>query len=460
MIKTIKHLLKQNFIILLLCCFAIIGGFLLIKFIIAPAYQNNGNQLYSSSLGYPSIKRRLGEPIPVVTDKVKEGSITEQIIGEGVCTSLPVLVPVIPMAKILEVYAKEGEYVEKGDLLATLNQGKALIKYESALLAVSTAESELERVKLGSAYVLAQERPELERINLTSLQNQSDLLAEKLAGYQNSYKKGAISRVALLDIQSEFIQAQEELQRAKLALVMAEKGVKQSLLIGENALKDAQQALAHRKEELTDYNVYAPASGVIDRVLINAGEYNQDSGKPGFLIASGLWFDAYFDQSDFPKIEVGQRATIFLEPYAGRLIHGTVSRIKPIVSFNSGGPEIARPLRPRGTGSPEWAATFKVRIDIAPTELKIIPGMTGFTRVSIQADGLVVSRAAVSSISSGKGVVHVVDEEGEWSLRDVSVGALDEANVNIIDGLALGDKVIVNGHWGLRSDDVIEENPH
>ncbi len=457
LLRLLQKRTSENKGILLTLVMALIALAALTAFVIYPAYQGTHHKMYSSSLGQPQLLRRAGEPIQVKIGEVSEQSLKRKIMGEGVCASQPVLVPLIPMALIQEVYVEEGQRVQKGDLLAVLDSSQARLKYESAKLALSTAESELERVKLGSAYVLAQERPEVEKINLRSLQGQIDLAQTKLNKYEEAYRKGVIAEVRLLEVKNEFTIAKERLSRAELAMTMAENGVKESLKIAQNATTDARQALKHREHELTTFTVHAPASGVIDRVLINPGEYNQDSGKPGFLISSGLWFDAYFDQAEFAHIKEGQQATLSFESYPGREFQARVTNVKPVVSFNSGGPEISRPLRPRGTGSPEWAATFKVKLEIQQAH-ELVTGMTGFARIEQHKTSLTAPRAAVTSISAGKGIVYVVDHEAssnKWREREIRVGHIDLEQVEIREGLALGEKVIIEGHWNLLSDDQI-----
>lgn len=455
LVSFIKKLIRTNIGIL----FAVLGALLalvaLTILVIIPAYQNPNNKMYSSSLGQPALLRRSGDPLPVRVEAVSKNQIERKMMGEGVCASQPILVPLIPMALVKELHAHEGQVVKKGQLLVRLDDTKAQIKYESAKLALSTAQAELKRVKLGSAYVLAQERPEIEKVSLSSLMKQEKLAADKLAKYEAAFSRGVIAEVALLQVKSDYAIAVEQLEKGEIAMKMAENGVLESLKIAQNAADDATQALAHRKAELDDFMVYAPADGVIDRVLIQEGEYNQDSGKPGFLISSGLWFEAYFDQAEFAHVKEGQTATLALESFPGRGFTAKVSMVKPVVSFNSGGPEIARPLRPRGTGSPEWAATFKVRLEIEEPG-NLVPGMTGFARLQQSEESLTVPRSAVTSVSAGSALVYVVDEDDHWETREVKIGQVGLEHVVVRGGLALGEKVMVEGHWNLQTDDEIE----
>lgn len=455
----IKSCLIENRGALVVLTLVTIALVLLTALVIYPAYKTPGNGMASSRLAFTEVLRVSNQPLPVRSAVVKRQVIRYSIMGEGVCASQPVLVPIVPMDLVKKVYVREGERVEAGQILAQLDTTKANIKYESARLAVATAAAELERVRLGSAYVLAQERPEVEKISLGAMEQQLSFAREKLDRYESAFHKGVISRVNLLEARKEFTSVSEGFSQAKLSMKMAEQGVEQSLKIALNALGDAEQALAHRDEELKRYTIYTPTAGVIDRVLVQVGEYNQDSGKPGFLIASGLWFDAYFDQADYAFVRKGLGCSISLESYPGRRWPAEIDMVKPIVSFNNGGPEISRPLRPRGSGSPEWAATFKVRLEFTGeggTE-SLVTGMTGFTRLEVERDSTVVPRSAVLSISAGSAVVCVV-ENNEWNVREVSIGYVGGEFVEILSGLELNEQVLIEGHMNLKLNDKIAVN--
>src|SRR6266478_8656506 len=119
------------------------------------------------------------------------------------------------------------------------------------------------------------------------------------------------------------------------------------------------------------------------------------------------------DQRAVADLREGMEATVNLESYPGRSLSAKVERIIPIVTFNAGGPETKTPVRPLGTGSPEWPATFRVRIRLQAAGIRLAPGMTGFARLIVHhRNAVAVPRAAVSSLSAGKGVVHTVDDSG------------------------------------------------
>ena len=449
--------MRENLFLLCLIVLVSMAVAVLAMRIIVPSYRNSNNQIYTTKLGHPNVLRKRDQPLPVLVADAKVQKFTINVIGEGVCSSQPTLVPIVPMAIVTEVLVEEGDRVSEGDLLAVLDDSKARLQRDAAELAIATAEAELKRVKLGSAYVLAQERPIKEQLNKDVVLTQKVLLSEKLAKFESAYEKGVISRVKLLEVRQEYAQISERYEQAKLSTVMAEDGALESAKIAQYTVDGAQQALQSREAELEGYRVYAPSDGIVDQVLINPGEVNQESGKPGFLISKSLWFDAYFDQSDYQYIQRDTEAQISLEAYPGKTFSSYIYNIKPIVSFNSGGPEISRPLRPKGSGAPEWAATFKAKLAFTAEDIydSVITGMTGFARVSFPYEALALPLKAVLSISAGEGIVYVVSEDNTWEVRAVKVGYIDSEKVEILDGLIAGESVIVEGHWVLKEGDEI-----
>lgn len=451
----LRELVRENSRLLLGIALTALLVLLLIVTVVAPAWKDPKTKFYGSKLGYPAVMRKLGMSLPVEVATVQNTTFERWIMGEGTCASNPLLAPIIPMAMVSEVLVETGATVSAGQVIARMDDSLAMIRLESSKLALETARAELERVRLGSAYVLAQERPEMEKVNLTAIEQLAEQAEEKVSKFREAFERGAVSRTALLEVEGEYTEANRVLEIARLQMAMSEKGVRESVKIAENSVKDAEEAVKNRMRELKGYEVVAPGAGIVERVLINPGEYNQDSGKPGFVIASGRWFEAYFDQSDFSSVEVGMDAEIHLEAFPGNTLSGKLFSVVPVVSFNQGGPETTRPLRPRGSGAAEWAATFSARIHLDDAAEDVALGMTGFARLHIKRENLGVPRGALVSISAGSGYVSVLDSEDSWRPRLVTVGLVADEKVEILSGLEEGDRVIVRGHWALEEGDEI-----
>ena len=174
------------------------------------------------------------------------------------------------------------------------------------------------------------------------------------------------------------------------------------------------------------------------------------------ILASGLWFEANVDQTSLGQLALGNRVEVRLSAYQDRVLHGTVERIKPLVNFSLGGPETNRPIRPLGTGAPEWPATFAVRIKLEPDQATIVPGLTGFARIINTRTSVCVPRGCVSATSGNRGIIYVVNEKEDGCVpRDVSVGWTDGGWVEVTSGLTEGEKIIVDGYQVLEPGDQI-----
>jgi multidrug efflux pump subunit AcrA (membrane-fusion protein) len=368
--------------------------------------------------------------------------------------SEPVQVPVIAMSRILRVFVDAGDRVHEGQVLVELDPSRLKIKINAAKAQVATAQAELERTRIGSAYILEKERPERDIIRLQSATSEAGIRQELNTLYSQLSLEGLISKEDALLKRIENNKAIGRLEEARLALNTAEEGRRQSLAIAEAALRDAELSLEYRENELRDYTVVAPADGIIERRLVHSGEYNQDPGKPGFLMMSGLWFEAYLDQTAIGKFSVGQQAVVHLEAFAGEEFGGKVTHIQPMVSYSLGGPETNRPIRPLGTGAPEWPATFSIRIQLEPNP-RLVPGLTGFARITIESHGSAVPRGAVQAVSGNKAIVFVVNED-HFTPTSVTTGESSNGWTQIVEGLDDDAEVILDGHQVLEPGDRIQ----
>ncbi|MFN3190550.1 MAG: HlyD family secretion protein [Aureliella sp.] len=433
-------------------------------FMLVPSYKDPSSRMYTSGMGYGSMKRKMGLPFDVSGARVKRQEIEIPYLGEGLVTGAPTRVAMKPMAQIERVHVEEGDRVTKGQLLLELDDLEARRKLASAELALRTARAELGRVEAGSTYVLEKERPEFEKIRLDEATEQFRLLREKLDQQRNMLQRGLIAETSIVDTKRALKEAEARLQEAQYSSNVSKQGVGFSLEIAQNAVLDAEKAVEFEKQELSDYKIYAPGDGIISAVLVREGEFNSDLGKPAFLITSGKWFEGYFDQAVLSRIQLGQEAEIFMEAYPGEKFAARVTKIIPEVTFSSGGPEIARPMRPRGTGAPEWAATFRVRfefVDLSEDD-NVTIGMTGNVKVRTKAMATVVPRNGVLSVAASRALVtlplfdELNEASTEWTQRPVKLGYVGHDWAEVADGLQEGEVVLVKGHRIIREGDAIQ----
>jgi len=425
-------------------------------FVLWPAYQNPSSRMYTSALGYLKVQRLLGIGFKVQAVQPVLHDFNDPVLGDGIMEANFYNVPIVPTAYITNLNVEAGDEVKEGQVLAKLDTVIAQLNISSAELALANAQAEEQRVAVGSVNLLSAERPEQTQADLAGLRRQVDQAQDLVAMFSKLEKDGAGARLQLLTAQMQLSTVETNYEVAKLNVAMSSAGYPQSKQIAQNAVKDADNQLQQRKEALKYYEVTSPVSGIVDRVLVRPGEYNQSPGNVGFIVASNSWFEASMDQRAIGQIREGMDATVNLEAYAGRPFPAKVKRVVPIVTFDAGGPETTTPVRPLGTGTPEWPATFRVWIEVQADGVKLRPGMTGFAKIDCERKSvLAVPREAVSSLSAGEGIVRIVDGGGRVRSTLIHFGQVDDQYVEITDGLNRSDWVLNTNPRYLRDDDKI-----
>jgi HlyD family secretion protein len=102
--------------------------------------------------------------------------------------------------------------------------------------------------------------------------------------------------------------------------------------------------------------------------------------------------------------------------------------------------------------------TFKVRIELAPEAIaSLVPGLTGFSRVTLKRSSVAVPEGAMTSMSAGNGLLSVVDGSS-WQVRRARYGAVSDGWIEVLEGAASGEKVMVEGQQILQPGDRILES--
>jgi HlyD family secretion protein len=446
---------RDNPYMVLVTAASVVLGTTLVVVAIVPRYADPSTRIYSSKLGFGTASRKMGRPFDVSAQTVRKQTMKCRLQGEGLIGTEPVQVPIVAMARILKVHAIQGDRVTKGQLLVELDSRRAQVKLEAARSAVKTALAEQQRTLIGSAYILANERPDAEKIRL-DMSKRIVWIQERLAETERMLAlQGVSSNREYLLSQIPLITVQAQLNESERAYVAAKAGRKESIGLAECALAEAELALKYRELELEDYRVISPCDGVVERCVVHDGEYNQDPGKPAFLIDRGLWFEARMDQTVTGRLAVGDPANVHLEAYPNQPMPGRISLVAPMVSYDSGGPEATRPIRPLGSGAPEWPSTFAVRIEVDAAGRSLVPGLTGFARIDPERNIIAVPIEAIFGRSGRSALVYVVDDS-EYRSCKVILGTVADGWAEIRSGLDEGAVVLTDGHQVLEPGDRIQ----
>jgi RND family efflux transporter MFP subunit len=132
--------------------------------------------------------------------------------------------------------------------------------------------------------------------------------------------------------------------------------------------------------------------------------------------------------------------------------------IVQILAEFSGAPGLQFPVHVREVAqvADPTTQTFKVRVAMkAPTEVKVLPGMTAtvaltYRRARILGDRIQVPIAAVFKESSGQQVAWVIKPDQTVTRRPVKIGEAAGGQIEIVDGLQPGDRIAIAGVTFLR----------
>jgi Cu(I)/Ag(I) efflux system membrane fusion protein len=182
----------------------------------------------------------------------------------------------------------------------------------------------------------------------------------------------------------------------------------------------------------------APASGfVLDKKVVE-GQSIQ-AGTELYTIAdlSDVWVEAQLREEDAGRIGVGATATLQFTSYPGQPFIGRVTYIDPLLG--------------------EEARTVKARITVLNTDARLKPGMYATVVLNSSAQSaLTVPRSAV--VQTGERALVFVDlGNGKLNAQTVKLGRTGADYVEILSGLASGQRVVTSAQFLIDSESNVAE---
>jgi RND family efflux transporter MFP subunit len=177
----------------------------------------------------------------------------------------------------------------------------------------------------------------------------------------------------------------------------------------------------------------SPVTGfVIEKPAVEG--MHVSAGQTLYKVAdlSTVWIEGDFYEADAPFVRVGARANVTIDAWPGPPLSGRITYVYPFVD--------------------DKTRTTKARFAFANPALRLKPGM--FANVELRASlgtGLTVPRDAV--LDSGREqLVFVAEGDGYFSPRRVRTGHALDDRVEIVSGLARGDRVATGAAFFVDSE--------
>jgi HlyD family secretion protein len=318
--------------------------------------------------------------------------------------------------EIIEIPVVEGQAVEEGDLLVRVNPDI----YQSN---VNRAQAGLQSSRAN----YAQAEANLKQAEANYNRNKS------------LFEKGVISKAEWDRIVSEFEVAQA-----------SQKAAFYNMQSTAATVEEAQDNLGRTR-------IYAPMSGTISKLDAELGERvvgtQQMAGTEILRVAnlSNMEVEVDVNENDIVKVEVGDSTIVEVDAYLGKEFKGIVTEIS-----NSADAALTT----------DQVTNFKVKVRILEESYKDLlegedenyspfrPGMTAtvdiITNKKENIIGVPISAIVIkndttainASIDQEKYEAVFLKEGEQAQLRKVSTGIQDDSNIEITEGLTLGETVI------------------
>jgi membrane fusion protein (multidrug efflux system) len=177
--------------------------------------------------------------------------------------------------------------------------------------------------------------------------------------------------------------------------------------------------------------IRAPFAGLVSARHIKVGQ-EIAVGSRLFRVTdpTPLKASVFVPERELARLKPGQSATIAVDALAGRAFPAVVKLVSPTVDAAT--------------------ATFKVTLEINDREGELKPGM--FSRVGIvferRAETLTIPRIALIDTDGSANVFVVAD--GKAVQKAIQTGLSNAGKIEVTDGLAGGEQVVVVGQNGLK----------
>jgi len=198
------------------------------------------------------------------------------------------------------------------------------------------------------------------------------------------------------------------------------------------ALDTARATVEAAREADASRNVKSPIRGTVSLRDIRYGEA-VSPGKLAFQVVDlrELLVEVNLPEKDLTRLRVGQEARITSELLEGEAASGRVERISPVIDAKTG--------------------TVKVTVTIDSTSQRVLPGMFVQLEIVVATHELALLIPKVALVyDAGKATVfRVVD--GKATQLEITKGFTGADQVEVLEGLDAGDKIVVAGQ-GLLQD--------
>ena len=381
------------------------------------------------SAGCSSDKGDKEPTVSVQVAAVEKTPIQQTIRSQAILFPLQqaAIVPKIS-APVQRFLVNRGSPVKEGQLLAVLENR------DLSAAAQDTEGSYLQQEALHEMTTTSSLPEEIKKAEADAQQAQQALDAQEkiFQSRQQLFEQGALPRKELDQSRVDITQARNQYGIAKQHLDnLLAKGKEQELKAAAGQLESAKGKYLGAQAQLSYSEIRSPINGVVTDRPLYPGEMAA-AGTPLLTIMdiSSVIAKAHIPQSDAAVLTVGDKGTMSIAGIE-KPIEGKVTVVSPALDPNS--------------------TTIEVWFEARNPKHELKPGTSVQLALTAQTvkDALVVPAGSVLTAPDGSTTVMLAGSDGRAHQKAVKLGIRNGDDVQILEGVTAGDKVIASGAYGL-----------
>ncbi|WP_020160905.1 efflux RND transporter periplasmic adaptor subunit [Methylobacter marinus] len=276
---------------------------------------------------------------------------------------------------IAAMYAREGERVKKGQLLAIQDLERFQYAVDSAEARAEAQRQVVARLEAGSR---AQDIRKA-KADVKSAQATLQFAQKEFDRLQALVQRQSAPVQALDRARAELDAARERMRSLKQLQALAVIGPREEDIAEARALlKAAESALDLAKKAWQDAHLYAPADGIIQDRILEPGDI-ADIRAPVYTLAliDPVWARAYVSEDRLGRLKYGMPAHIETDSYPDKTYAGWVGFISPTAEFT-----------PKTVETPELRTSlvYQVRVFACNPQNELRLGMPVTVSLALDSD--------------------------------------------------------------------------
>ncbi|TDF97474.1 efflux RND transporter periplasmic adaptor subunit [Paenibacillus piri] len=368
---------------------------------------------------------------------VKTEAITKQCIADPAeqvaDISAGTAIDIVTKAngEVIEVLKRRGDYVEKGDILFRIDSRDAESAKQKNELAVRSSQESLQKAKDDQINNRKDLADAVEKAEVALRNAEKDY--NKM---RNDYDAGTITDHRQLE------QAKQQADSARMSLESAKNKLaandnSNTIASAETQAKTNQLALEDSNRSLDNYNVKAPASGILTDYTPEAGQTVSTSSKLGQVL-----------QIDPVKIKTELSETNML----------LVKNKKELVYYSPGDPD-HKGMAKLNYLAPVMSAqtkTYSLELEVANPDHRITPGTRVMIQLTSEEEEKVVVVPTLSIIREEGGTYVFVLQGDTYQKRKIRLGRINGTYQEVLEGVKEGEKLVTTGQHQLKDGQKVE----